>query len=146
MSGKLPFALAMLAGTAAHAGAIFVTDGIAIHGYDPVAYFTEHRPVKGSPEHAWAYRGATFWFASDAHRAVFQADPDHYAPRYGGFCAFAAANGAKATTEPDDFTILGDRLYLNHDDAVQSLWRKDAAGNVAKADARWPTVESQPDP
>jgi YHS domain-containing protein len=132
----------LLAGVA-HAGEFYEKDGVAIKGYDPVAYFTEGKPVAGSPEHTFEYKGSTFRFASPANRDTFTADPEKYAPRYGGFCAFGAAGGYKAKIEPEAFTIVDDKLYLNYNGAIQERWRKDVAGYVAKADAKWPEVSRQ---
>jgi YHS domain-containing protein len=136
--------LVLLAGAArAGAGEFYEREGVAIKGYDPVAYFTEGKPVAGSPEHTFVYKGSTFRFASPANRDAFAADPEKYAPQYGGFCAFGAAGGYKAKIEPDAFTIVDDKLYLNYNDGVQKQWRKDIAGFVAKADAKWPEVSRQ---
>lgn len=127
------------------AGTVNEVNGIAIKGFDPVAYFTEGRPVAGSPDHAASHEGATFLFASAANRDRFLADPGRYAPRYGGFCAFGTARGYKADTQPEAFSIVGDRLYLNYNLAVREEWSKDIPGQIAKADARWPEVRLQKD-
>lgn len=128
------------------AGEIFTTNGVAINGYDAVAYFTDHRPVKGSDKFAASYQGATFYFASAAHRNAFASDPDHYAPQYGGYCAFGTAKGHKAPTEPQAFTVVNDKLYLNYNDAVATTFRKDLGGYIAKANENWGSVKAQPDP
>ena len=107
-------------------GAVYAPDGVAISGYDPVAYFTENRPVKGSPEHAATHDGAAFWFASAANRDRFTADPRRFAPQYGGYCAYGLSEGYKATTEPDAFTVHEDRLYLNYSRDVRDLWDTEA--------------------
>lgn len=130
----------------AAADEIFAPDGVAIHGYDPVSYFTEGQPVAGQASITADWHGATFRFASDAHRRAFLADPARYAPQYGGFCAYGMARGYKATTEPQAFTIVGGKLYLNYSDAVQETWRGDVAGYVTRADANWPDVVGTPDP
>lgn len=137
--------LAAILATSAFAGEVNDVSGQAIGGYDPVAYFTEGRPLKGSPGHAATHRGATFHFATAANRDRFAADPDRYAPQYGGFCAFGASRGYKADTDPDAFTIVDGKLYLNYNQAVRSQWQKDVPGHVAKADANWPSVKEQSD-
>ncbi len=119
---------------------VFSTDGIAINGYDPVAYFTEGRPVEGSDAHQSDYMGASFRFASAANKATFDADPAAYAPQYGGYCAYAVSLGAIATTEPEAWTIHEGRLYLNNNLNVRDIWSEDIPGNVTKADANWPDV------
>ncbi len=128
------------------AGEVFTTDGVAIHGYDPVSYFTEGHPVEGKAKITAKWHGATFRFASEEHRRVFEADPNHYAPQYGGYCAYAVAKGQKASTEPQAFTIVDDKLYLNYNDDVQKTWRGDVPGYVKKANSNWPEVIGTPDP
>ena len=113
------------------------TSGLAIDGHDPVAYFTEGKAVPGSAEITASHDGATYRFASDEHRALFVAHPEIYVPQYGGYCAYGAAQGYKAPVEPDKFTVLGGKLYLNYNGAVQSTWVKDTAGYIEKADAFW---------
>lgn len=125
---------------AAPAGEFFERDGAAIAGYDPVAYFVESRAVKGSAAHTYRYRNSVFRFASAANRDAFAADPERYAPRYGGFCAYGVAHGYKVKIEPEAFTIVDGRLYLNYDLKVQDDWRKDIPGFIRKADARWPEL------
>ena len=78
----------------------FQTDGIAINGYDPVGYFTDGAPVKGSADHALMHNGATWHFASADNMAAFQADPEKYGAKFGGYCAFAASKGYLAPTVP----------------------------------------------
>lgn len=135
--------LAVLMTTTALAGEFYVRHGVAIKGFDPVAYFAENKPVKGSPGHQAEYRGTVFHFASAANRAAFVADPAKYAPQYGGFCAFGTAGGYKAAIDPAAFTIVGDKLYLNYNRDVQRQWRADVPGMVAKADRNWPQVARQ---
>ncbi len=119
---------------------VFATDGVAIHGYDPVAYFTMSRPVEGDAAIASVLEGATFRFASAEHKALFDADPEKYAPKYGGYCAYAVSKGATATTVPEAWSIRDGRLYLNYSTGVHRTWLKDVEGNIQRADANWPGV------
>lgn len=135
-------ALAMLA-AGASAGEFFEKDGVALHGYDPVAYFKSSQPVKGTPVHTAEYKGSTFRFASQANRDAFVADPTKYAPQYGGFCAYGAASGYKAAIDPAAFSVVDGKLYLNYNRSVQKEWNKDVPGFIAKADKNWPTVSTQ---
>lgn len=121
----------------------FETDGVALRGHDPVAYFTEHKAVKGSAEYAAEFEGSTFHFASRVNRDAFVADPAKFAPQYGGFCAFGLARGYKATTDPSAFSVVDGKLYLNHSPEVQARWGADVAGFVTQADANWPAVRAQ---
>ncbi|MDF3011094.1 MAG: hypothetical protein K0S03_1890 [Burkholderiales bacterium] len=129
----------MLAGAAAAQKAeVFSDGGAAIRGYDPVAYFTEGKPVKGKPEFAHQWKGATWRFASAANRDRFAAAPEQYAPQYGGYCAYGVASGYAVKTEPDAWSVVDGKLYLNYDRSVQASWVKDTLGYIRKADANWP--------
>ena len=122
------------------AGEVFEKDGMAINGYDPVAYFTERKPVKGTEQYRADYLGAVFLFASAGNREQFVANPTKFAPQYGGFCAYGMAKGYKAATDPAAFTVVGDKLYLNYNGTVRALWALDIPGHVTKADQHWPEV------
>lgn len=111
--------------------------GLAIRGYDPVAYFTISRPLRGSPDITYRWSDATWTFANAEHRDMFAGDPEKYAPRYGGFCAMGIADGFVANIDPEAWTIVEGRLYLNRNAALMKRWRQDPSGNIAKADARW---------
>lgn len=118
----------------------FDRNGLAIDGYDPVAYFTEMKPLKGSSEFRADYQGSTFHFVSVAHRDAFAANPEKFAPQYGGYCAYGMAKGYKAKIDPATFTVVGDKLYLNYSETVRSQWLTDIPGYIRKADANWPDV------
>ncbi len=136
----IPVAGTILRPALAREPEVFATGGIAISGYDPVAYFTEGLAVKGSPEHALVWRGATWHFASPATMERFEMNPHAYAPRYGGYCAYGMTKGTVAPTAPDAFALSGGRLYLTYSTEVLAIWSADVEGNVARADAYWPTV------
>ena len=121
-------------------GRIFTRDGLAIGGTDPVAYFTEGRPVAGSPEHQLEWHDATWQFASAEHRDRFEADPEAYAPQYGGWCAWAAASGEAASTVPEAWKIVDDKLYLNYSRFIQWRWERDIPGHIEAADSHWPNI------
>ncbi|MDH4154476.1 MAG: YHS domain protein [Nitrospira sp.] len=121
----------------------FERNGLAIDGYDPVAYFTEQKPVKGSPEFRTDYHGVTFQFASAVHREAFITEPAKYAPQYGGFCAYGMAKGYKAVIDPAAFTVVHEKLYLNYSESVRTRWLSDIPGYIQKADANWPEVQRQ---
>ena len=94
--------------------------GKAIKGYDPVAYFTEGKPVEGSSDFTAEFDGATWYFASAQNRDAFVADPDKYAPQYGGYCAYAVANGSTAKIDPEAWSVVDGKLYLNYSNPVQA--------------------------
>ena len=114
--------------------------GGAIQGYDPVAYFTEGRPVEGSRQFTHQWNGATWRFASAANRDRFAQAPEKYAPQYGGYCAFGVASGYAVKIDPQAWSVVDGKLYLNYSPAVQADWKKDVPGYVRKADANWPRV------
>jgi YHS domain-containing protein len=113
---------------------------VALSGYDPVAYFTDGRPVEGRPEFELAWNGATWRFASAEHRDLFKAAPERYAPRYGGYCAYAVSQGYTASADPQAWKIVDGHLYLNYNREVQRTWEQDTPGYIAKADHNWPGV------
>lgn len=114
--------------------------GTAVHGYDVVAYFDEGKPVKGSREFQHEWQGARWHFASAERRDRFEADPERYAPQYGGYCAYAVAQGGKADIDPQAWRIVDGKLYLNLSRDVQALWEEDIPGYIRKADANWPRL------
>lgn len=120
---------------------VFATgSNLAIRGYDPVAYFSDDKAVKGSPDHAVDWNGATWLFASAENKTKFEADPERYAPQYGGYCAWAVSQGYTASTDPDAYSIVDGKLYLNYSKRVRATWAKDAGGNIKRGDANWPGV------
>jgi YHS domain-containing protein len=118
-------------------------DGIALHGFDPVAYFTQNKAVKGDAQLTAVYQGVTYEFVSKEDQAAFQANPQKYVPQYGGFCAFAVSKGAKADIDPHEFAINDDKLYVNNSGRAQKLFVEDIKGNIEKADHNWPDVAKQ---
>ena len=118
----------------------FTTDQGAIDGYDPVAFFTMGRAVRGDPEISTSWQGAVWRFVSEAHRDLFAEAPDRYAPAYGGYCSYAMANGYTAHTNPTAWAIVDDRLFLNYDPSVLADWQADQSGMIERADANWPTT------
>jgi YHS domain-containing protein len=119
---------------------VYAESGIALGGTDPVAYFTDGLPTQGTAAHSHDWNGAEWRFASEANRAAFAADPARYAPQYGGYCAWAVAEGYTAPTDPDAWKIVEDKLYLNFSRGVQRRWQRDIPGNITRADANWPKV------
>lgn len=111
--------------------------GIAINGYDTVAYFTDGKPVKGNEAFAYEWNGGKWLFASQAHLDLFKSNPTKYAPQYGGYCAYGVSQGYLVSIEPDQFTVQDGKLYLNYDSSVQKKWTKDIAGYNKIADAKF---------
>ena len=109
----------------------------AINGYDPVAYFTVGKPVKGQDGLVTEWMGAKWKFSSQANLDLFKANPEKYAPQYGGYCAYGVTQGSLIKVEPEQFTLRDGKLYLNYDADVQSKWLKDPAGYIKDADAKF---------
>jgi YHS domain-containing protein len=112
----------------------------AIHGYDPVAYFTDGKAVAGKSEFEFAWKGAKWRFTTAEHRDLFKGAPDKYAPQYGGYCAYAVSQGRTADIDPNAWKIVDGKLYLNYDSDIQKKWQADIPGYIAKADKNWPGV------
>lgn len=115
-------------------------DGLAIQGHDAVAYFTDNKPVKGKAGFASTYEGATYLFASAAHKAQFDATPEKYVPAYGGYCGYAASINRLSPVSPEWFQVLDGRLVLQHNKKAFDKWNSDLKANIARADANWPDL------
>jgi hypothetical protein len=137
--------LILFTATAARAqkGEVFVTDGKAIQGYDAVAFFKESRAVKGFDSLSYMYKDAQWLFSSSVNLDAFKTDPGHYVPQYGGYCAYGTAEGHKAPTQTDTWTIVNDKLYFNYNMKVKQAWIKDQPALIEKADRQWPVVKQQ---
>jgi len=114
--------------------------GVAIDGYDPVAYFEEGAPRQGSKAFTFDWNGAAWRFATAEHRDRFAAAPEKYAPQYGGYCAWAVGHGYTAGIDPDAWTIRDGKLYLNYDLEIREKWLGDVPGWIAKGDQNWPKL------
>ncbi len=123
-------------------------EGIWVEGYDPVAYFTQHKAVMGSPRIVVTHQGATFRFSSTAHRDLFQRDPGRYLPQYGGWCAFAMGDsGKKVEVDPETFKVNEGKLYLFYNaffNNTLTSWNQDEPRLRAKADRNWAAHKHEP--
>lgn len=125
------------------AAKINLSNGIAIKGYDPVAYFSSQSAQLGDASITASFDGATYQFVSATNRDAFVANPAKYVPQYGGFCAYAASKGSLAPVDPEAFSVVDDKLYLNFSKTVRTVWSEDIPGNIKKADANWPALSAQ---
>jgi hypothetical protein len=116
-------------------------EGTAVGGYDAVAYHTQGQAVPGDPTITLQHEGATWRFASAENRATFAANPDAYAPEYGGHCAWATAQGYLAQGDPEIWRIFDGRLFLNATQGVNRRWLRDVDGFIRQADANWPSLK-----
>ena len=142
--GMILTLLSWLLPSFASAGEFFEVNGVALGGYDPVAYFEAGKPTKGLVALNHQYRGSLFLFSTPENRSRFAAAPEKYAPQFGGFCALGTANGYKVKTEPDAFKVVDGKLYFNYNRKVLELWTQDQAGYIKRANENWPEVAKQP--
>ncbi len=110
---------------------------VALGGYDPVAYFTEAKAVRGDSAYQFRWQDADWYFASSEHRDQFASAPEKYAPAYGGYCAFAVSQGIVAGADPEIWKIVDGRLFVNNNPDAAENWEKDISGNIATGDANW---------
>lgn len=114
--------------------------GLAVKGYDVVAYFTDGKAVEGSSTFTHEHGGVTYRFVSAAHRDAFAKEPARFAPQFGGFCAWAVSRNYTADIDPQAWRIVDGKLYLNYNPSVQAKWSEDISGNIAKGHANWPAL------
>jgi len=140
----IQLAALILVGTVATAFASDVaisTPGLS--GYDPVAYFTDGKAVRGSGFHVTVQDGVTYAFASDEHKTLFKQSPEKYMPAYGGYCAYGVALAKKFVADPEVWKIVGGKLYLNLDKGIQQKWEKDIPGYITKAEKNWGEIKDK---
>lgn len=154
-SWMLMAAAVLLTACATRPGTVAVTrpippvhapQGLAVHGYDAVAYFSEQQPVQGRAEFVARWHGVDWRFASREHQAAFAADPERYAPQYGGYCAFAVSRGTTADGDPLQWAVVRERLYLNNNAFAKALWDRDREASIAAGDINWPLLPKLPLP
>lgn len=115
-------------------------NNLAVSGYDTVAYFTESKPVKGSEKFSTSWNGADWRFSSAENLALFNSDPQKYAPQYGGYCAYAASLNKAVSADPKQWDVHNGMLYLNYNKSVRQDWLKDKEGYIQSADKNWPAL------
>lgn len=116
---------------------------LAIHGYDPVAYFTESKARVGMAKFTATHDGAAYRFVSQANKEAFERNPERYVPQYGGFCAFGVSVGAKFDGDPTLWRVVDNKLYFNLNPDIQANWSKDVPGNITKADGNWTRIRDK---
>jgi YHS domain-containing protein len=120
---------------------IFQTNGVAIRGYDPVAYFLDNIPTEGLAEYSTTWQGVEWRFKSKENLDLFTGNPEKYAPQFGGFCAYGVSDNHKSPTDPSAFTVVNEKLYLNYSPKVKQLWSKDREMHIRRAETNWPSLE-----
>lgn len=137
------FALLIAVTVSAQKAEVFSTSAGAIKGYDPVAYFTSGKPEKGDPKFSFRWNDADWNFSSQKNLDAFKLSPEKYAPQFGGYCAYGVSDNHKSPTDPDAWTIVDGKLYLNYNKQVKELWSKDKPGFIMKANELWPTIKNK---
>jgi YHS domain-containing protein len=130
-------------GAKAQKSEIYAPGGKALGGYDAVTFFTVARPVKGVDSLAYNWKGSVWLFASRQDLRSFSANPEKYAPQYGGYCAYGAAQGHKASSEIDTWTVVNGKLYFNYSSKIKALWVKDQQSMIQTADKNWPGIKDK---
>jgi YHS domain-containing protein len=120
----------------------FNTNGTAIRGYDPVAYFLQNKAVAGTDSYTTDWSGSNWKFISQANLDSFKLAPEKYAPQFGGYCAYGCIENHKSPTDPNAFTIVGNKLYLNYSLKVKEFWLKDTVGKIKAAEGFWPALNN----
>jgi YHS domain-containing protein len=127
----------------AQRGEVFSDSSAAIRGYDPVGYFTQNKAVKGDRKFVHEWKNTRWYFSSQQNMDAFVHEPEKYAPQYGGYCAYGCSNGYKAPTDPQAWTIVNGKLYLNYNVDVRSEWSKNKNERIEKADKNWEKIKNK---
>ncbi len=125
----------------AQSSEVFTSEGNAIKGYDPVAFFSESKPVKGADSLTYDWHGAQWLFATAENRERFKKDPEKYAPQYGGYCAYGIAQGHKSPIDINTWTVTANKLYFNYNAEVKEAWAKDQKKFIIDADDKWSDIK-----
>lgn len=128
---------------AAQKAEVFTTPSGAVRGYDVVAYFNQNKAIKGLEANRYSWHNADWHFATKENLEAFRKDPEKYAPQYGGYCAYGLSEGYKAPTDPQAFTIIDDKLYLNYNVKTREAWSKQSEARIEKADTNWPMIKDK---
>lgn len=120
-----------------------VENKIAIQGYDPVAYFESNKAIEGKKEITSEFNGAIYYFSSENNKSLFLKNPELYMPQFGGYCAYGMSEGYKAPIQPEAFTVIDNKLYLNYNLEVREMWLKDQKNRIEKASKTWEKIKKE---
>lgn len=118
-------------------------NGVAIKGYDVVAYFKDHAAIAGIQQYNYSWQGTEWHFKNQANLDSFKTNPNKYAPQFGGYCAYGVSQDHKSPTDPAAFTIIDEKLYLNYNNKVKEIWIKDTKANIEKAGINWQILKNK---
>lgn len=119
----------------------YLKNGVAVQGYDVVAYFESNKPILGKSEITTEYNKAIYYFSSEENKSLFLKNPEKFVPQFGGYCAYGVSENHTSPTDPKAFTIDDDKLYLNYNLKVKELWSKDREARIKKANENWETLK-----
>ena len=139
----IPLSLLLTISLMAQKSEVFNKSAIAVNGYDVVAYFTEHKPVKGAKEFTYYWKEANWQFSNRQNLDSFKASPEKYTPQFGGYCAYGISEGHKAPTDPEAWAIVDGRLYLNYNKDVQVMWKKEQSSRIQKSNQNWAELKNK---
>jgi hypothetical protein len=122
---------------------VFSKSGVAIRGYDAVSYFKEGKPVKGDDQFSFKWNDANWIFSSRVNLDSFKLNPEKFAPQYGGYCAYGVSEDHKAPTDPEAWTIVNGKLYLNYSLKVKEMWNKNQQARIEDANKNWPLINNK---
>jgi YHS domain-containing protein len=122
---------------------INLKNNIAIQGYDPVAFFESNKAIEGKKEISSKYNGAIYYFSSESNKALFLKKPEYYLPQFGGFCAYGMSEGYEAPIQPEAFTIVDNKLFLNYNLKVKEMWSKEQTARIEKATVNWEKIQKK---
>ena len=143
MRQLLPVLFVVIAIHYTNGQAVFTLKGVAIRGYDPVAYFTDSKAVKGSKKFSYTWLGTEWRFRDKGNLEQFKSDPEKYAPQFGGYCAYGVSENHKSPTDPDAFTVVNEKLYLNYSIMVKELWTGDREKHIVNAEKNWVELKNK---
>ena len=135
--------IGMISTVSAQKSAVYAPNGIALNGYDAVAFFTQAKPVKGSADYSFKWENANWLFSTKADLESFKRSPEKYAPQYGGYCAYGTSQGHKAPTQAETWTIVDDKLYFNYNLKVKELWSKNRSAFIDSANKNWVLIKDK---
>jgi len=140
---SLLLAILLANGLQAQTATYYNDKGIAVKGYDVVAYFNDHMPVEGSSKYSYQWQNVVWQFKNQSNLDAFKNNPEKYAPQFGGYCAYGVSENHKSPTDPAAFTIVNDKLYLNYNLKVKELWIKDTTERIQKGETNWKTLKDK---
>lgn len=113
------------------------SDGLAVRGFDTVAYYTTNAAVQGDPKYAFVWRGATWYFSNEENMEKFKSEPEAYAPQFGGYCSYAVSHGYTADGDPEQWKVVDGKLYLNYNEKAKQAWEKEQDKFIKDGEKNW---------